>query len=78
MNPVSVNGLVNEQHVLTVSVPPSVQPGPVTVIIVPAPPSDDADAHWMTGISRAWADDLSDTRQDIYTLNDGEPVDAAG
>ena len=29
---------------------------------------------WVAGIARTWADDLADPRQDIYTLEDGEPV----
>jgi hypothetical protein len=28
------------------------------------------------GISSEWSAELSDPRQDIYTLNDGQPVDA--
>ena len=31
--------------------------------------------RWMSGIAREWSDELSDDRQDIYTLDDGEPVD---
>jgi hypothetical protein len=30
----------------------------------------------MAGVSRQWADELGDTRQDIYTLADGEAVDS--
>jgi hypothetical protein len=29
----------------------------------------------MTGVANEWAGELSDVRQDIYTLADGEPVD---
>jgi hypothetical protein len=38
---------------------------------------DEAGAAWSHGVSREWADELSDSRQDIYTLGDGRPVDAA-
>lgn len=27
----------------------------------------------MSGVAREWTDELSDTRQDIYTLSDGAP-----
>jgi hypothetical protein len=27
----------------------------------------------MSGVAREWADELSDARQDIYTLSDGAP-----
>jgi hypothetical protein len=30
----------------------------------------------MAGVAQQWADELGDTRQDIYTLDDGEPLDA--
>lgn len=77
MNIVSVTGMVDEQHSLSAQVPDSVAPGRVTVLIVPTVQQDDVDASWMTGIAHEWAADLGDTRQDIYTLADGEPVDAA-
>jgi hypothetical protein len=32
---------------------------------------------WMTGIANEWAAELSDPREDIYELTDGEPVDEA-
>ena len=31
----------------------------------------------MTGVAVEWADELSETRQDICTLADGEAVDSA-
>jgi len=74
---VSIVGHVDERHVLSAHVPESVPPGPVTILIMPTVPQDDAEAEWIAGIAREWADELSDVRQDIYTLADGEPVDAA-
>jgi hypothetical protein len=35
------------------------------------PDDDVTDDEWMAMICRSWADDLSDPRQDIYTLEDG-------
>jgi len=28
-------------------------------------------------VSQAWSDELGDVRQDLYTLADGQPVDAS-
>jgi len=36
---------------------------------------DEAGENWMAGIAREWHDELSDPREDIYTLADGVPVD---
>jgi hypothetical protein len=74
MSEFKITGHVDERHMLSAQVPDSVPPGPVTVWIVPAPPDE---AEWMAGIAREWSDELSDERQDIYTLDDGEPLDAA-
>ena len=65
MNTVKIPGHVDENHQLTAEVPESVPAGPVTVLIVPASQEDDA---WMAGVGREWADDLNDSRQDLYTL----------
>ena len=35
---------------------------------------DDARESWAAEIAEQWADELSDVRQEIYTLADGEPV----
>jgi hypothetical protein len=34
----------------------------------------DGDASWMAGVNREWDEEWDDPREDIYTLNDGEPV----
>jgi len=74
MAPLTLIGHVDEQHRLTADVPDTIPPGPITISISPASNEDDAGQAWMTGIAREWAEDLSDPRQDIYTLTDGEPV----
>lgn len=74
MTTVRVKGNVDENHRLTVEVPESIPAGPVTVLIVPASQEDEAGDAWMAGIAHAWADELNDRRQDIYTLADGEPI----
>jgi hypothetical protein len=75
MNTVKVSGNVDANHQLVAQVPATVRPGPVTVLIVPVSHEDKAGDAWTAGIAREWAEELSDTGQDIYTLGDGEPVD---
>ena len=74
MSTIPIQGLVDDQHRLSALVPESVPPGPVTLWLS-APQEDDGGAKWMSGISAQWADELGDTRQDIYTASDGEAVD---
>ena len=38
---------------------------------------DKSDDEWVAGVSNEWAEDWLDRREDIYTLDDGKPVDAA-
>ena len=37
---------------------------------------DTSGQEWMAGISREWEADWLDPREDIYSLEDGEPLDA--
>lgn len=74
MSTLRVTGHVDKQHRLSAEVPESIPPGPVTVLIVPASQEDEAGDAWMAGILQEWRDELNDSRQDIYTLADGEPV----
>jgi hypothetical protein len=76
MNPLTIFGHVDQHHQLSASVPLSVPPGPVTIMIVPSSPADDAEDDWVSVVQESWTDELSDPRQDIYTLDDGEPLDA--
>jgi hypothetical protein len=65
---------VDQDQGLTAHVPSSVPPGPVEVLLrVPTTEEDEASAAWMEAISREWLAELSDPREDIYTLEDGEP-----
>ncbi|MGO8753104.1 MAG: hypothetical protein ACLQNE_44745 [Thermoguttaceae bacterium] len=73
MNMVKLSGNVDENRRLSVQVPVSICPGPVTVLVFPVPQDDEANV-WTAGIALEWADDLRDPDQDIYTLADGEPV----
>ena len=73
MNPVRVRGRIDEKRRLSADVPDILPPGPVTIWIVPTE-EDDAGESWAAGIAEQWADELSDVRQDIYNLADGEPI----
>ena len=69
-----VVGQIDESHQLHAAVPDSVRPGPVEiVVIVPADYEDEA--AWMGGVAHEWREELSDPREEIYTLSDGESVD---
>jgi hypothetical protein len=74
MSAVQVNGVVDEQHRLIADVPPEVAPGPVRVIIVPADSEDAENQAWLSLIDQSWSEWL-DPREDIYTIEDGMPVD---
>ena len=72
MNQFELVGTVDENHVLSISVPPEIQPGPIKVVL--ELPSDEEKDDWAAGVARIWMRDWSDPREDIYTLEDGEPV----
>ena len=69
---------VDEQRRLHLAVPEIPAQARVRVIVlVPEPGEDDAGLVWAQGIAREWSAELADPREDIYTLEDGEPADAA-
>ena len=72
---IQVDGHIDDQHRLHAEVPGPFPTGPVTVFVSPKVADDDPTDAWMHGNAHEWADELSDTRQDIYTSEDGEPVD---
>ncbi len=75
MKTVRFPGQVDEQHRLIAQVPEEVAPGPVQVmLLMPTPSEVEEEATWMEGIAHEWAEELSDPREDIYSLSDGEPV----
>lgn len=78
MATIRVTARVDEHHRLSAEVPAEIPAGPVEVTIdLPGEGEDEAGRAWAEGIAREWADELADTHQDIYTLDDGEPVDEA-
>lgn len=78
MTTLKVTGLVDASHRLNATVPDSIPPGRVEVlIVVPSVDEDDAGQSWMRGVASQW-EEINDPREDIYSLADGEPVDGAG
>ena len=75
MSAIELIGDVDEHHRLHVLVPNEVPAGQVRVIVL-VPDEDDAGSVWQQGIAREWASELADPREDIYTINDGQPVNA--
>ena len=77
MKALEVTAEIDSQHRLQGAVPPNLRPGRVRVIIL-VPEEDEAGEAWERGVAQQWAAELGDVREDIYTVNDGEPEDAAG
>ena len=69
-------GKVDAKHQLQAQMPEVLSPGPVRIIVL-MPEEDEAGGAWRQGIAREWAAELRDPREDIYTLEDGKPLDAA-
>lgn len=74
MNTFKVLGNIDKSHRLSAQVPSEMSPGPVTVLIVRNSEHDVDGDDWAAAVAQDWANELSDSREDIYTLNDGEPV----
>jgi hypothetical protein len=75
MKAIELIGDIDAQHRLQAQVPEELPAGPVRLIVL-LPEEDDGGTAWAHGISKEWADELQDPRQDIYTLEDGQPVNA--
>jgi hypothetical protein len=37
---------------------------------------DETGTRWGAGLAREWSAELSDSREDVYTLEDGQPLNA--
>jgi hypothetical protein len=75
MKAIELLGDIDEKHRLRAEVPPEVPAGPVRLIVL-LPDEDEAGTAWPQGVAREWSDELRDSRQDIYTLEDGQAVNA--
>jgi hypothetical protein len=75
MKAIELIGQVDDQHRLQAHVPEGLPAGPVRLIAL-LPEGDETGLAWTQGIAKEWADELGDARQDIYTLDDGQPANA--
>ena len=75
MKALELIGDIDERHRLLATVPRDLPPGPVRLIVL-LPEEDQTGTHWSLGIAREWSAELADNSQDIYTLDDGLPVNA--
>ena len=76
MKAIELVGDIDDQHHLHAQVPEGLSAGPVRLIVL-LPDEDEAGVAWARGVAREWTTVLSDSKQDIYTLDDGQPVNAA-
>jgi hypothetical protein len=67
---------IGSERDIHVELPAATRPGRARVLVL-LDDEDEASQSWMSGIAREWRSELADTRQDIYSLDDGEPVDAS-
>jgi hypothetical protein len=68
-------GNIDERHRLRAQVPAELPAEPVRLIVL-LPDEDDVGMAWVQGADREWLDELRDPRQDVYTLEDGQAVNA--
>jgi hypothetical protein len=75
MRAIELRGEIDDQHQLRAQVPEDFPVGSVRVIVL-MPEEDEAGLAWAGGISAEWSAELGDPNQDMYTLDDGQPVNA--
>jgi hypothetical protein len=75
MKAVELQGKIDEQHRLHADVPQRLPAGSVRVIVLISE-EDEGGSAWAPGVSTEWSAELNDVAQDIYTLKDGQPIDA--
>jgi hypothetical protein len=75
MRGIELIGDVDDEHRLQARVPADVPAGRVRVIVF-LPDEDEAGTSWARGVASEWSAELEDTREDIYSLDDGQPVHA--
>jgi hypothetical protein len=78
MQTIRVIGEVGGDHRLVATLPDSVGPGEVAVLVIAhSAEEDDAGDDWMAGVVREWHDDLADPLQGIYSVTDGAALDGS-
>ena len=75
MKAIELIGDIDDQHRLHAHVPKELPAGKVRLIVF-LPGEDEAGGVWANGIAAEWSAELQDAREDIYTLDDGQPVNA--
>ena len=75
MKAIELMGDIDEQHRLRAQVPEELPAGPVRLIVL-LPDEDEGGIAWAQGVTREWAPELEDAREDMYTLEDGQPVNS--
>ncbi len=75
MKAIELLGNVDEERNLRAELPEQIPAGPVRLIVL-LPDEDDGGFAWANGVASEWADELQDSGQDIYTLEDGQPMNA--
>ena len=73
MRAIELNAEVDQDRRIHLELPEGVPAGPARVLVL-LPEVDEVEGRWQEMISREWRSELSDPREDIYTLDDGEPV----
>lgn len=73
MKAIELVGDIDEQHQLRAQVPSDLPAGQVRLIVL-LPEEDEAGALWSGAVAREWAAEMTDVREDLYTLDDGQPV----
>ena len=77
MKAIELVGDIDSQHCLRADVPKELPAGQVRLIVL-LPEEDDGGGAWIQGVANEWSAELADPLQDIYTLEDGQPLNAAG
>lgn len=75
MKAIELIGDIDDEHRLLARVPEELPAGPVRLIVL-LPEEDEGGIVWMQGVAREWMSELQDSRQDLYTLEDGQPLNA--
>jgi hypothetical protein len=75
MNAIELIGDIDDQHQLHAQVPKELLTGQVRLIVLLSG-EDEAGGMWAHGIAAEWSAQVQDPREDMYTLDDGQPVNA--
>jgi hypothetical protein len=77
MSSLEVHGIIDEAGRLLLDEPLPLPPGKVRVQldVIGAATALDDEADYRALVDYTWAESLNDPREDIYTENDGKPID---